>query len=112
MAELEQQRDPDRVDHRNGTGKVQARLAVDAELELLLGIGRAVGERLVDCLKERRRVAKEHPRGIAEQLTPRNLEQVLGGGICITDLERFVEQQHCGREKFQAGIGCRRVIGG
>ena len=110
MPEFEQQRGAARFDHRDGTRKVQARLAVDAQLEFLLGVGGTAGERLVDRLEQRRRLAEHGPNRVAEQLPARQLEQVLRGGIGIGDLERLGEQQDRRREQLQPGIGSRVIV--
>ena len=59
VPEFEQQRRIARLDHRNGTGKMQTRLAADADLELLLGVRRAIRQRFVDRLKQCGRLAEK-----------------------------------------------------
>ena len=68
VAEFEQQDRAGNIDDRNGARKVQARLAADADLELLLGVRRAVGQRLFDRLEQRRRIAEHRLRRMVDQL--------------------------------------------
>ena len=57
VPELEQQRGLARLDRRHRAGQMELRLAGDRELELLLGVGRAAADRLVDRRGEARGVA-------------------------------------------------------
>ena len=111
VPKFEQQGRVTRLDHRDGAGQVQARLAVDAELELLLGVRRAAGERFVDRLKQRGRLAEDRPGRVAEQLAPRQLEQVLRCRIGIGNLEGLGEHEDGRREQFQSGVGSRVIVG-
>ena len=81
-AELEQQRRVARC--RSATTvhvQVQLRLAGDAELELLLGVRRAVAAARCDRGAQRRRVAEQSRSDAARACCARQLEQVLRGGV-------------------------------
>ena len=109
VPELEQQRGVVRVDRRHRAREVELRLAGDAELELLLGVGRAARDRLVDRGVEARGVGEDLPRAMADQMLLRELEQVLGGRVRVDDAARAIEQQHRGREQLEAGVRNGRV---
>ena len=72
VAELEQQRGV--ASRRSATRctKMQARLAADAELELLLGVRRAAGDGLVDRGVEARRIGEQLSRRVADQMLARD----------------------------------------
>src|SRR5450631_4007446 len=92
---------------------MQLDLAGNPELELLLGVGRAVGKRLVDGLEHRRRLTENRSGGMADQLAPGKLEQILGGRVCIADVALVSQQYDRGGQQLQARIrGGIRFDGG
>src|SRR5450755_3147182 len=92
---------------------MQLELACDAKLELLLGVGSAVRKRFIDGLKECRRFTENGPDRMSDQLAPGELEQILGGWICVADVALVGQQHYRGGEQFQARIrGVIRFEGG
>ena len=93
------------VDGRHRAREVQLALAADAELDLLLGVRRAAHRGLGDA---RRRAPGHSPkisRGVcADELLPRQLEQVFGGGIHVGHALVGAQHQHRGREQIQTRI--------
>ncbi len=103
MPELEQQRGFLRLDRGHRAGQMQLRLAGDRELELLLGVGRAAADRLVDRRGQARGVRENLFRTMAHEMLLRELEQVLRGGIGVGHAARGVEHEHGGGQQFDAG---------
>ena len=111
MPELEQQRGFLRLHRRHRAGQMEFRLAGDRELELLLGVGRAAADRLVDRRGQARGVRENLLRTMAHEMLLRELEQVLRGGIGVGHAPRGVEHEHGGGQQFDAGAG-GGIVGG
>src|SRR6185312_6474881 len=85
MPELEQQRRLARVDRRYRAREMQPGAAERRKLELLLGVRRTGGDRLVDRGGKRRAHGEQLGERMTRKLPPRQFEQVLGGRIRVDD---------------------------
>ena len=104
VAKFQEHRRRRGFDGRYGAGKMELELASNAKFELLLGVGGAARERLVDRLKKRRRFAENRAGGVSHQLALGELEQVLGGRIDVADAELVGQQHDRSRQQLKAWI--------
>src|SRR5215471_17653345 len=111
VPEFEQECSSIRFHRRHRAREMQPRLRVDSELELLLGVRSAGSQCLVDRLEERGRVREDGADGIADQLAPGELEQVLRSRVGVTNDEILAEQQHGGGKQLESGIWAEVRVG-
>ena len=106
VAELDQQRRIGGIDRRHRARQVQLALAADAELDFLLRVRRAAHHRLGDRGQQRRALAEQFARRVADEFRPRQLEQVFGSRIHVGDASVGAQHQHRGRQQAPTRVGC------